>query len=62
MKPTTRILPALALALGVALSARADVNAQIVCATLGDGRPIACSIRWRVSTSVVLPRDILPTG
>ena len=47
MIPKTRhLLPALALALGAALSARADVNAQIVCATLGDGRPIACSIRW----------------
>ena len=46
MKPTTRILPALALALGAALVARADVNAQIVCPTLAEGRPITCSIRW----------------
>ena len=47
MKTTTRILlPALALVLGVALSARADVNAQISCATLNDGRPVNCQLRW----------------
>lgn len=46
MSPKTRLLlPALAILLGAALPARADVNAQIVLAD-GDGRPVPCQIRW----------------